>query len=168
MMVAGVPNVGKSSLINRLAGSRRAKVEDRPGVTRGRQWVSLGKGVELLDMPGVLWPKFEDPAVGERLAFTGAVKDDIVDIELLAMRLLAAGLDYQSLFRAAYPSRRARRTDSTRMGFCALSAKCAGCLPRAGRSTRSAPRSRCSMNSAAGSSGNLRWRFRRRNEYVRI
>lgn len=102
MMVVGVPNVGKSSLINRLAGSRRAKVEDRPGVTRGRQWVSLGKGVELLDMPGVLWPKFEDPAVGERLAFTGAVKDDIVDIELLAMRLLA-------LLAADYPEQLAQR-----------------------------------------------------------
>lgn len=88
MMVVGIPNVGKSSFINRLAGSRRAKVEDRPGVTRGRQWVALEGGMDLLDMPGVLWPKFEDPAVGERLAFTGAVKDDVLDIELLAMRLL--------------------------------------------------------------------------------
>ncbi|MBP0963066.1 MAG: ribosome biogenesis GTPase YlqF, partial [Oscillospiraceae bacterium] len=82
MMIVGIPNVGKSSLINRLAGSRRAKVEDRPGVTRGKQWVTLDKGVELLDMPGVLWPKFEDKTVGERLAFTGAVKDDIMDVEL--------------------------------------------------------------------------------------
>lgn len=88
MMIVGIPNVGKSSLINRLAGSRRAKVEDRPGVTRGRQWVALEGGIELLDMPGVLWPKFEDQLVGERLAFTGAVKDDVLDIELLAMRLL--------------------------------------------------------------------------------
>ena len=88
MMVVGVPNVGKSSLINRLAGAKRAKVEDRPGVTRGKQWVSLAGGIELLDTPGVLWPKFDDPLVGERLAFTGAVKDDVVDIELLAMRLL--------------------------------------------------------------------------------
>lgn len=88
MMIVGIPNVGKSSLINRLAGSRRTKVEDRPGVTRGKQWVTLEGGFELLDMPGVLWPKFEDPAVGERLAFTGAVKDDVLDIELLAMRLL--------------------------------------------------------------------------------
>lgn len=88
MMIVGIPNVGKSSFINRMAGSRRAKVEDRPGVTRGRQWVTLKGGVELLDMPGVLWPKFEDPWVGEHLAFVGAVKDDILDIELLAMRLL--------------------------------------------------------------------------------
>ncbi|MEA5011975.1 MAG: ribosome biogenesis GTPase YlqF [Angelakisella sp.] len=88
MMIVGIPNAGKSSLINRLAGSRRAKVEDRPGVTRGKQWVTLETGVELLDMPGVLWPKFEDKEAGEKLAFVGAVKDDILDIEHLAMRLL--------------------------------------------------------------------------------
>lgn len=88
IMIVGIPNVGKSSFINRMVGSKRAKVEDRPGVTRGRQWVSIGTDMELLDMPGVLWPKFEDPAVGEKLAFTGAVKDDVIDIELLAMRLL--------------------------------------------------------------------------------
>lgn len=88
IMVVGIPNVGKSSFINRMSGSKRAKVEDRPGVTRGRQWVSLSSELELMDMPGVLWPKFEDPLVGERLAFTGAVKDDVLDIELLAARLL--------------------------------------------------------------------------------
>lgn len=88
VLVAGVPNVGKSTFINRLAGARRAKAENRPGVTRGRQWVTLPGGVELLDTPGVLWPKFEDPAVGELLAFTGAVKDTVVDAETLAARLL--------------------------------------------------------------------------------
>lgn len=88
MMIVGVPNVGKSSLINRLAGARRTKVEDRPGVTRGKQWISVQGGLELLDMPGVLWPKFEDPLVGENLAITGAVKDDILDVETLAARLL--------------------------------------------------------------------------------
>lgn len=88
VMVCGVPNVGKSSLINRLARGSRAAVEDRPGVTRGNQWFSIGKGMELLDTPGVLWPKFEDPEVGERLAFTGAVKDEVVDTEHLAGRLL--------------------------------------------------------------------------------
>lgn len=88
IMIVGIPNVGKSSLINRLAGSKRAKVEDRPGVTRGKQWVSLSSELELLDMPGVLWPKFDDKLVGERLAFTGAVKDDIMDIEYLALRFL--------------------------------------------------------------------------------
>ena len=87
MMIVGIPNVGKSSFINRIAGGKRAKVEDRPGVTRGKQWVTLDKGIDLLDMPGVLWPKFEDKTVGEHLAFTGAVKDDILDIETLAMRL---------------------------------------------------------------------------------
>ncbi len=84
IMIVGIPNVGKSSLINRLAGSKRAKVEDRPGVTRGKQWVAISKDVELLDMPGVLWPKFEDQDVGLSLAFTGAVKDDIMDMESLA------------------------------------------------------------------------------------
>ena len=88
MMIVGIPNVGKSSFINSLAGSKRAKVEDRPGVTRGKQWVSLDNNMELLDMPGVLWPKFEDKRVGERLAFTGAVKDQIMDTEYLACRLL--------------------------------------------------------------------------------
>ena len=88
IMIVGIPNVGKSSFINRLAGSKRAKVEDRPGVTRGKQWVSIGNEIELLDMPGVLWPKFEDKTVGEHLAFTGAVKDDVMDLEYLACRLL--------------------------------------------------------------------------------
>ncbi len=84
-MVLGIPNVGKSTLINKLSGSKKAKVENRPGVTRDKQWVSTGIGVDLLDMPGILWPKFEDKTVGENLALTGAVKDDILDIEALAM-----------------------------------------------------------------------------------
>lgn len=89
LMVAGIPNVGKSSFINKMTGQNKAKVEDRPGVTRGNQWFTIGKGVEVLDTPGVLWPKFEDPRVGEKLAFTGAVKDDIMDLESLALRLIA-------------------------------------------------------------------------------
>lgn len=88
VMIVGVPNVGKSSFINRMSKGNKAKVEDRPGVTRGNQWFTIGKGFELLDTPGVLWPKFDDPKVGEKLAFTGAVKDQILDIELLAIRLL--------------------------------------------------------------------------------
>ncbi|MDD3261706.1 MAG: ribosome biogenesis GTPase YlqF [Oscillospiraceae bacterium] len=88
VMVIGVPNVGKSSLINRLAHGNRAAVENRPGVTRSNQWFSIGKGLDLLDTPGVLWPKISDKAVGEHLAFTGAVKDDILDTESLAARLL--------------------------------------------------------------------------------
>lgn len=88
VMIVGIPNVGKSSLINRLAKQKKAKVEDRPGVTLNKQWVKIADDVELLDMPGVLWPKFEDKVVGERLAFTGAVKNDVVDVEALASRLL--------------------------------------------------------------------------------
>ncbi len=84
-MVLGIPNVGKSTLINKLSGGKKAKVENRPGVTRDKQWVSTGIGVDLLDMPGILWPKFEDKIIGENLALTGAVKDDILDIESLAM-----------------------------------------------------------------------------------
>ena len=88
VMVAGIPNVGKSSFINKIVGGTKAKVEDRPGVTRGNQWFSVQGGIDLLDTPGVLWPKFDDKIVGERLAFTGAIRDNILDIELLAMRLL--------------------------------------------------------------------------------
>lgn len=88
VMIVGIPNVGKSSFINRVVKKNRAKVEDRPGVTRGGQWFTIDRGFELLDTPGVLWPKFEDQTVGERLAFTGAVKDQILDAELLAVRLL--------------------------------------------------------------------------------
>ena len=86
-MVLGIPNVGKSTLINKLSGANKAKAEDRPGVTRDKQWFSTGIGVDILDMPGILWPKFEDERVGDNLAFTGAIKDDILDIELLAMKL---------------------------------------------------------------------------------
>lgn len=88
VMVVGIPNVGKSSFINRLTGKSRAKVENRPGVTRDNQWFVATGGLELLDTPGVLWPKFEDQTVGEHLAFTGAVKDTILDIETLAVKLL--------------------------------------------------------------------------------
>ena len=88
VMVVGIPNVGKSSFINKMAGGKRAKVEDRPGVTRTKQWVKLGDGVEMLDTPGVLWPKFDDQQAAQRLAFTGAINDDVLDIEALAMLLL--------------------------------------------------------------------------------
>ncbi len=88
VMVVGIPNVGKSSFINRMSKQNRAKVEDRPGVTRGNQWFTIGKGFDLLDTPGVLWPKFDDPKVGERLAFIGSVKDNILDTEHLSGRLL--------------------------------------------------------------------------------
>ena len=88
IMIVGIPNVGKSSFINRISRQNRAKVEDRPGVTRGNQWFTISNNLEMLDTPGVLWPKFDDQIVGEHLAFTGAVKDQVIDIELLAVRLL--------------------------------------------------------------------------------
>lgn len=88
IMIVGIPNVGKSSFINKMVKKNRAKVEDRPGVTRGNQWYTIAKNLEMLDTPGVLWPKFDDKTVGEHLAFTGAVKDQILDIELLAVKLL--------------------------------------------------------------------------------
>ena len=88
LMIVGIPNVGKSSFINKMAGSKRAKVEDRPGVTRTKQWVRVDDSVEFLDMPGVLAPKLDDQQVALRLAFTGAIRDQILDIEALAMLLL--------------------------------------------------------------------------------
>ena len=88
VMVVGIPNVGKSTFINQIAGRKGAKAENRPGVTRGKQWVTVDGGLLLLDTPGILWPKFEDPEVGLRLAYTGAVKDDILDVETLAARLI--------------------------------------------------------------------------------
>ena len=86
-MVVGIPNVGKSTFINRVAGVGKAKSENRPGVTKGNQWYSVDKELELLDTPGVLWPKFEDKTVGEHLAFIGSVKGEVVDTEGLAVRL---------------------------------------------------------------------------------
>ncbi len=88
VMVVGIPNVGKSSFINKMSKLSKAKVADQPGVTRGNQWFKIDDRLELLDTPGVLWPKFDDQTVGEHLAFTGAVKDKVLDIELLAVRLL--------------------------------------------------------------------------------
>jgi len=87
LMMVGIPNVGKSSLINRLAGKGSTRTEDRPGVTRGKQWIRVAKGLELLDTPGILWPKFEDPEVGFKLAITGAIKDEIINIEQVVLKL---------------------------------------------------------------------------------
>ena len=95
-MVVGVPNVGKSTFINKVAKRKSAKASDRPGVTRGKQWVSVDAGLELLDTPGILWPKFEDEITGLHLAFTGAVKDEVTDVEGLACALL-------ELLRERYP-----------------------------------------------------------------
>lgn len=88
MMIVGVPNVGKSSLINRMTGRKSAQTGDRPGVTRGKQWLSLKNGMQLLDTPGILWPKFEDPKAGLNLAFCGSIKDEILDVADLALELI--------------------------------------------------------------------------------
>jgi len=88
VMVVGIPNVGKSTLINQISGRKGAKAENRPGVTRGKQWVTVDAGLQLLDTPGILWPKFEDPEVGMMLAYTGAVKEGVIDLEELASRLM--------------------------------------------------------------------------------
>ena len=88
VMVVGIPNVGKSTLINQISGRKGAKAENRPGVTRGKQWVTVDSGLQLLDTPGILWPKFEDPKVGMMLAYTGAVKENVIDLEELACHLM--------------------------------------------------------------------------------
>lgn len=102
LMVVGIPNTGKSSFINKMAGKKRAEVADKAGVTRHNKWFAIGGGLELLDTPGVLWPKFEDPEVGDKLAFVGSVKDQVVDIETLAVRFLRVMRDF-------YPERLTER-----------------------------------------------------------
>ena len=103
IMILGIPNVGKSTFINQIAGRKTAKTEDRPGVTRSKQWVPIDRGLELLDTPGILWPKFEDQSVGLNLAYTGAVKDDILDVETLGCHLMAyLGERYPDALKAGY------------------------------------------------------------------
>ena len=103
VMVLGIPNVGKSTFINKVARRKTAKAEDRPGVTRSKQWVPVDSTLELLDTPGILWPKFDDPEVGKRLAFTGAIKDDVLDIEELACYLMEyLGRHYTSVLEERY------------------------------------------------------------------
>ena len=103
MMIVGVPNVGKSSLINRMTGKKSAKTGDRPGVTKGKQWLGLENGMQLLDTPGILWPKFEDPKVGLNLAFCGSIKDEILDTASLALELIKVlQRDYPQLLRERY------------------------------------------------------------------
>lgn len=131
IMVVGIPNVGKSSFINRLAKGARAKVEDRPGVTRGNQWFKIDSELELLDTPGVLWPKFDDPIVGEHLAFTGAIKDTVVDTEYLAVRLVShLCMDYPQRLAERYKISPNEQPDSYEL-LCAIGKK-RGMLMRGG------------------------------------
>ena len=112
VMVVGIPNVGKSSLINLLCGGKKAKVEDRPGVTRTPQWILTDDGFQLMDMPGVLWPRFDDRETGENLALTGAIKDDVVEIETLAITLCRKlRARYPALLAARYKLDEAALTD---------------------------------------------------------
>jgi len=112
-MIVGVPNVGKSSLINRLTGKKSAKTGNKPGVTRGKQWLNLGNDMQLLDTPGILWPKFEDPEVGLNLAFCGAIKDEILDIATLCLELI-------KILQARYPELLMERYKLTELGETAL------------------------------------------------
>ncbi|HHU17178.1 MAG TPA: ribosome biogenesis GTPase YlqF [Clostridiales bacterium] len=109
MMIVGVPNVGKSSLINRLMGKKSAKTGNKPGVTRGKQWLNLENDMQLLDTPGILWPKFEDPKVGLNLAFCGSIKDEILDVATLALELI-------KVLQAEYPELLKNRYKLTELG----------------------------------------------------
>ena len=126
-MVVGIPNVGKSTFINSFAGRACAKTGNKPGVTKGKQWIRLNKGVELLDTPGILWPKFEDQEVGIRLAYVGSIKDDILNMEELALGLI----DY---LRAKYPGVLAARCqiseEGTAVEVLGAVAKARGCLKK--------------------------------------
>lgn len=103
LMIVGVPNVGKSSLINRLTGRKSAKTGDKPGVTKGKQWLKLNNGMQLLDTPGILWPKFEDPKAGLNLAFCGSIKDEILDVPTLGMELIGVlAENYPELLKERY------------------------------------------------------------------
>lgn len=151
-MVLGVPNVGKSSFINRLAGRKAAETSDRPGVTRGKQWITLNGGILLLDTPGILWPKFESPEVGYSLAWTGAINDNILDVELVACRLLERLRElYPGAIEARYkftpdPEAPATSCSKPRRESAAFSFPAAKSIPSAWRTS-------CSMNSARASSG---------------
>ena len=132
VMILGIPNVGKSSLINRLAGAAKAKTADKPGVTRAKQWIRIGADVDLLDTPGILWPKFEDPRVGLKLAFTGAVNDEIYDLESVAPLLLATlRRDHQERLQERFKFKEA--LPETTEGLMDAIGRKRGCLLKGGR-----------------------------------
>ena len=132
VMILGIPNVGKSSLINRLAGAAKAQTADKPGVTRAKQWIRIGADVDLLDTPGILWPKFEDPRVGLKLAFTGAVNDEIYDLESVAHLLLATlRRDHQERLQERFKFKEA--LPETTEGLMDAIGRKRGCLLKGGR-----------------------------------
>ena len=132
VMILGIPNVGKSSLINRLAGAAKAKTAAKPGVTRAKQWIRIGADVDLLDTPGILWPKFEDPRVGLKLAFTGAVNDEIYDLESVAHLLLATlRRDHQERLQERFKFKEA--LPETTEGLMDAIGRKRGCLLKGGR-----------------------------------
>lgn len=125
LMIVGVPNVGKSSLINRMTGRKSAQTGDKPGVTRGKQWLKLKNGMQLLDTPGILWPKFEDPKTGINLAFCGSIKDDIMDIPTLGMELIGVLAErYPQLLKERYKLEEIAETPLENMENMALKRGC--------------------------------------------
>lgn len=126
-MVVGIPNVGKSTFINSYAGRACAKTGNKPGVTKGKQWIRLNKSVELLDTPGILWPKFEDQAVGMRLAYIGSIKDDILNIEELALGLIGY---LQEFYPTALTERYSLEEDQKPLDILTSVAKARGCLKK--------------------------------------
>jgi ribosome biogenesis GTPase A len=126
-MVAGIPNVGKSTFINSFAGKACAKTGNRPGVTKGKQWIRLNKDVELLDTPGILWPKFEDQEVGIRLAFVGSIKDDILNMEELSLLLISY---LQERYQGLLAERYGITEEGTALSVLEAIARCRGCLKK--------------------------------------
>lgn len=121
LMIVGVPNVGKSSLINRLTGKKSARTGNKPGVTKGKQWLNLGIDIQLLDTPGILWPKFEDPNVGLNLAFCGSIKDEIMDISTLGLELIKKLTDsHYELLKERYQLGESKETPLENMEAIAL------------------------------------------------
>ena len=125
LMIVGVPNVGKSSLINRLSGRKSARTGDKPGVTRGKQWIRLAGGMQLLDTPGILWPKFEDPKAGMNLAFCGSIKDEIMDLPTLGMELIGyLGEHYPRMLMERYKLEQIEETPLATMEAMAMRRGC--------------------------------------------
>lgn len=125
LMIVGVPNVGKSSLINRLTGKKSAQTGDRPGVTKGKQWLNLPGNMQLLDTPGILWPKFEDPKAGLDLAFCGSIKDEVLDVASLALELIKVlQADYPQLLKERYKLEELRETALENMDAIAMKRGC--------------------------------------------